>query len=177
MQIDMEAVQRGVIADISQTAWEEGRWLEYIRKDIDARIDVLFAQQVEEVVSAAIKSAVVSGFERTYQPVDAFGKPTGEPTTIRASLQRMVAGYWSERVDKHGRKSDSSYGTMSRAEFTMLSICGEDFSKEFKQHAVNVTASLKDGLRAELRGWVDKTLGELFRVQSADDKAENRRNG
>lgn len=174
MQIDMDVVQRGVIENIANSAWEDGKWLDYIRKDIDRRIDKLFAERVEEVVTAAINSAVNAGFDRTFQAVDTFGKPEGEPTTIRKRLNQMISDYWSERVDRNGKKTTDTYNSRTRAEHVMLSVCGDDFSKELRQHAVNTTAALKDGLRAELRGWVDRTLGEMFRVRTDVDKAGGR---
>lgn len=56
----------------------------------------------------------------------------------------------------------------------MCRVCGDDFRKNIEQEVVNVTGQLKDGLRTELRGWLDTTLGNVFKVRSVQDKEESR---
>ena len=152
------------------------RLFESVTNKINERLNKLWAERLEAAVSAQVDSAIKEGFDYEFRAVDTFGKPTGEPTTIRKRLDQMVQDYWGQTVDKSGKATArTSYGTnMSRAEWVMMQICGEDFSKSLKQEVVNVTAGLKDGLRAELRNWVDNSLGDLFHVRSKDDQAEGR---
>ncbi len=178
LELDMKAVERGVIEDIADRLMNEDRLSEIVRKDIDSRISALFAERVEVQIVAAIDSAVNEGFDREYQAVDSFGSQVGDKTTIRKRLSKLTKEYWSARVDAHGKAKKDSYGTsMTRAEYTMVKACGEDFNKQLRQEAVNVTAALKDGLRKEFRQWIDTALGDLFKVRSTMDKDEGRRHG
>ena len=54
----------------------------------------------------------------------------------------------------------------------MAQICAKDFSDQMKSAAVSVTASLKDGFRAQLAKHVDGLLDELFRVKSIQDQGK-----
>ncbi len=178
LELDMKAVERGVIEEIADRLMDEDQLSEAVRKDIDSRISVLFAERVEIQIVAAIDHAVNEGFDREYQAVDNFGSQVGDKTTIRKRLAKLTKEYWSARVDAHGKAEKDSYGTsMTRAEYTMMKACGEDFNKQLRQEAVNVTAALKDGLRNEFRQWIDSALGDLFKVQSQMDKDEGRRRG
>ena len=178
IELDMKAVERGVIEELADRIMDEDKLSEAVRKDIDLRISALFAERVEVQIIAAIDHTMNEGFDREYQAVDSFGSQVGDKTTIRKRLARLTKEYWSARVDAHGKAKKDSYGTsMTRAEYTMMKACGEDFGKQLRQEAVNVTASLKDGLRKEFRQWIDSTLGDLFKVQSQMDKEEGRKRG
>ena len=119
-------------------------------------------------------SIAKAGFEREYQRVDSFGSPTGEKTTIRAELEKLISGYWNAKVDDQGKPSDAYYAKATRAEWLMAKMCAADFQGEMKQHVVNLGAGLKDSLRNELRSTLDRLLGEVFHVRSATDQAEGR---
>jgi len=176
MQIDQKKVERAVIDSVSDRIMDDWDWNDAISGELDRRIDAIFESSADEQISNAVESAIMDGFNREYRPVDAFGKQVGEPTTISKELENTIGAYWKVRVDKiTGNVSDSSYSTISRAEFIMLKICGEDFGDQLSNQAIHVTAELKEGLRAELRAWTDKTLGDLFNVRTTTDKAEGRR--
>lgn len=151
---------------------DEDIW-EMVKRDIDARTAKLFAERAEAAITSAVNAAIKDGFERTYQPVDAYGSKVGAPTTIGKQLERLIGDYWSERVDKYGKPVSSSYSTgTTRAEHLMATICAEDFSAQMKAAAVSVTASLKDGFRAQLAKHVDGLLDDLFRVKSIQDQGK-----
>lgn len=143
-----------------------------VKRDLDARVGNLFAERADATIKEVVDKAISDGFERTYQPVDAFGDKKGSPTTIRKELERLIGNYWSDRVDKNGKPAASSYGSISRAEYLMAQICAKDFSDQMKAAAVSVTASLKDGFRAQLAKHVDGLLDELFRVKSIQDQGK-----
>ena len=168
-----EAEMKDLIAEKAAEGFirDEEIW-SMVKRDIDARVSKLFAERAEAAISEAVDSAIKDGFERTYQPVDAFGNRNGAPTTIRKELERLIGNYWSDRVDRNGVATTSSYGSTSRAEYIMATICAKDFSDQMKAAAVSVTAALKDGFRAQLAAHVDKLLDELFRVKSIQDQGK-----
>ncbi|MBO9624122.1 MAG: hypothetical protein J7500_15550 [Sphingomonas sp.] len=174
LTLDRDAIREAIIV----RAYEEisGDWdfRDEIRAEIKRRVDGVFATTVKEEVASAVREAVQSGFDREYQKVDSFGAAKGPETTIRKELERLIEGYWSQRVDSTGKPTESSYSSTTRAEWMMTQICGEKFKDDMKAAMVSQTAALKDGLRAKLRASTDEMLGQLFRVQTAQDKAEGR---
>lgn len=144
-----------------------------VRDAVDRRVGKIFAETAEAEIQERIKSAINDALNREYFRTDNFGQRQGEGTTIAKQLDRMVSGYWSEKVDGAGKPTSNSYGTpMTRAEYIMSQICAKDFSDQMRQAAVSVTAALKDGFRAQMAGHVDKLLDELFRVKSLQDQGK-----
>lgn len=174
MEINQDAIQRAIVNDVVDRIFGEGDVLADVDREVTKRIDAIFAETVETLIQEKIESVVKSGFDREYRKVDAFGRPESEPTTISKELDRMISTYWSQKVDRNGKPTDNTFSSVTRAEWMMVKICGEDFHQHLKQESVNVTAHLKDSLRDELRKWTDDTLHSLFRVKSQQDKAEGR---
>ena len=92
---------------------------------------------------------------------------------MRKELDRIISGYWNERVDSNGKPTESTYSSTSRAEWTMLRLVAADFSGEMKQHIVNLGGSLKDSLRSTLHETVNSLLSEVFFVKSEGDQKLN----
>lgn len=177
MNIDQEKIEKAIIEQaVYQLAGEDDLY-ERVRSGINARIDKLFAEKVDALVSETVSKIAADGFDRAYQKVDTFGKPQGEKTTIRQELERLVTNYWEARVDRNGKPTESSYSSTSRAEWMMVQICADDFSKEMKQHVVNVGGALKDHFRAVLNEHIGLMLSEVFRVNSAGDQALKNQGG
>src|SRR5690606_15958780 len=138
-----------------------------IASKIDEKINEVFSTTVQAQLDVALAEAVNNSFDRAYIKVTSFGQKEGGKTTIRRELERLIEGYWSEKVDAQGRPS--SYGSsITRAEYYMMRICGDDFSKHMQQHVVNVGGALKDHFRAQLQRTVDDMLGNVFKVNSLD---------
>lgn len=175
MELDREKIEAAIVREAAASIVSDDELYERVKRDIDARVDKLFASRVDAKITEAIDGAIRAGLDHSYQKRDNFGRATGEPTTVSAELERMIGGYWNTRVGSDGKPSDSSYNTVTRAEWLMTKICAEDFQKEVKQYAINVTGQLKDGFRRELGETVNRVLSELFHVRSADDQNADRR--
>lgn len=174
-QIDRTSIEAAIVKEAASAIISDDDLYGRVKREIDARVEKLFAERAETKITAVIDEAIQAGFERPYRKHDSFGRPTGEPTTISAELERLVGGYWNTFVDRDGKPVSSSYEKTTRAEWLMAKMCAADFQKEVQQHAVNVAAKLKDGFRRELHETVNRLLSELFHVRSLDDQAENRR--
>lgn len=170
--IDQERIEKAVVQQVVDYFAEEEKIYKTIREGISDRIEKVFAEHATDMVRKAVDDAVMNGFERQYQKVDNWGQKIGAPTSVKKELERLVGDYWSERVDSNGNKTESSYNSMSRAEFLMLKICADDFSVTMREHAINVTGALKDGLRNQLAKHMDSMLSELFRVKSLQDQGK-----
>lgn len=174
MQIDQATIQEAVIARLADDVVDGWRWHEELQTAVKQRVDKLFDAKVQSILDDAVSAAVSAGFDHAYQRVDNFGKPIGEPTTVRKELDKLIQDYWSQRVDRAGKATDSTYGTTTRAQWTMAQVCGQEFSELIKSNVVSTAGAFKDGIRAQLREHVDQMLSQMFRVRSADDQKENR---
>ena len=143
-----------------------------VAKEVKSRLDKIFAERAMAQVERAIDETVHNCFERHYQKVTDWGQPEGEPTSIRKELERTVSGYWSSKVDPRTGKADGAYNSVTRAEYLMTQICAEDFSKQMRESALNITGHLKDGLRNQMGKVMDEILGDLFRVKSLQDQGK-----
>lgn len=173
--VDEKAIQEAVVSEVADRLIGDDDLYERAKRAFHDKVDAFFAERAPVLLEAAVTDAIKDGLDATYQPLDQFGRADGEPTSIRERLSELARNYWREKVDRQGKPSSSSHGTMTRAEWVMVEACGKDFHKEVKQEVANVTAALKDGLRAQLRDWVDTTLSGLFNVRSAGDQKEGRR--
>lgn len=177
MQIDQEKIQEAIVVAAVDDIFRDWSPIKDVLKKVDDRIDKLFAEQASATIRAAIDTAIADGVDREYVRVDSWGRPQGEKTSIRQELEASITDYWNQRVDSAGKPTASTYNATTRAQYLLIQAAGEDFHKLVKQNAISVTAALKDGLRGQLRSFVDQSLGELFRVQSHEDQAEGRTNG
>ena len=167
LDLDMQTLIANAVADQLYSNYD---FMKKIETHIKAKIDKLFAEEVEDMISSAVDKIVTDGFNREYIRTNSFGEAIGEPTTIAKSLESMISSYWTALVDKSGKPTSNTYNAVTRAEYLMTKICADDFEKGMKPFVVNVTGALKDGLRKELASHMDKMLNELFRVKTSDDK-------
>ncbi len=181
MNIDIEKVGELVAQQVSNevfNAYHDG-WSKRIIERVNDRIDALINATATETINARVAKITEDSFFAPYQPVSPFGQPVGEVTTIAASLEKATRDYWLQSVDKNGKPSSSSgYGEklVSRADWFIAKAMGQTIEETIdKNLIVSIAAKVKDTVRAELRSKVDTILGEIFRVQSADDQAEKRR--
>ena len=173
MELNPKTIQAAVVDRLAADLIDQWDWREEARTEMLKRIDVAFKAGVNTLLAETVQKAVQDGFDHAYTKVDTFGRKNGETTNIRAELDRLITGYWTQIVDRNGKPSADSYGDKTtRAEWHMIQVCGEGFSKNLKQEVVNITAGFKDGLRVQLRGSMDKMLNDLFKVKSSQDAAE-----
>jgi len=174
MELDQTRIEDAIVREVADKIIGEEDLYNRVKRAVDERIDAHFKKTADAQIRSAVESAITEGFERSYQRVDSFGQRQGEPTTIRAELEKMIGGYWNTKVDKSG-KPGSGYGVdTTRAEWMMTQLVAADFQGEMKQHVVNLGGTLKDKLRAELHQTVNKLLSEVFLVNSADDQVARR---
>ncbi len=174
MELDTKRIEAAIVAEVSDKMISDNELYERTKRAIDARIDQLWKESADTRIRSEVELAISNGFEREYQRVDEFGRATGAKTTIRAELERLISGYWNQRVDHQGKPTESSYHTVTRAEWMMAKICADDFAGKMKDHVVSVAGGLKDGLRKELYSTVNRLLSDVFHVRSLDDQGKGR---
>lgn len=175
MEINQERIENAIIKEAASKLIGDEDLYDRVKCAIDLRIDKLWKETAEERIRAEVELAIADGFEKSYRKVDSFGQPSGEPTTIRKELERLITGYWDQRVGRDGKPTDSSYSSSTRAEWMMTQLVAADFQGAMKNHVVNLGGALKDALRSELHGTVNRLLSDVFKVQSLDDQGKKRR--
>lgn len=173
IEIDNGKILGAVVDKVAEEFMRtEGELFTQVEKRITKSIDALFVKSVEPRIQAVLDQALTDVFHKEYQKRTAWGENDGQTTTITKELEKLMSGFWAETVDEKGKPS--SYAKLTRAEYTMAKVLGEDFNKQTERYLVQSAAWLKDGVRTHLRGEVDKMLGKLFHVKSAQDAAEGR---
>jgi hypothetical protein len=171
MELDKKRIEDAIIADVADKIIGEDDLYSRVKKAVEQRIDALFKDKADAQIAAAIEDAIRNGFDREYCRISSWGERQGEPTTIRKELEKLISGYWNEKVDRHGKPTSySSTNDITRAEWLMTQLVANDFKDDMKQHVVNITAGLKDGLRKELHKTVNQLLSGTFHVKSLDDQ-------
>lgn len=171
MEIDQAKIEKAIVQEAVRGIINDDDLYGRVKHGIDERIDKIFAETVSVQVSSAVETIVKEGFERSYIKRDGFGKPVGEPTSISKELEKIITGYWTASVGQDGKEKSGGFNTVSRAEWMMAKLCADDFSKEMKQHIVNVGGALKDHFRGVLNQHITSMLSEVFHVQTTEDKA------
>lgn len=175
MELNVEKIEAAAAGEVADRIFHEGNIQSKLDAMLAARIDKFFLEIADRRIGEAVDRAVADGFDHEYTKIDSFGRGLGTPTTIRKELEKTVQNYWSAPVDSNGKPDTNSYGTKTtRAQYVMVQMVGKDFGDKLKELMVAATAHLKDGFRAEMRKWVDSSLGELFHVRSQQDQAEGR---
>src|SRR5665213_3451433 len=118
MELDQARIENAIIAEVADKMIGDDDLYGRIKKAVDTRIDKHFREVADAQIKAAIEDAVRTGFDHEYQKISSFGEPVAAKTTIRAELERMIAGYWNIKVDDKGNPATDSYGKyMTRAEW------------------------------------------------------------
>ena len=171
MELDKERIENAIIAEVASDFVNEENLSSKIHAEVNKRIDALFKGRADAQISAAIDDAIRNGFEREYCRISSWGERQGEPTTIRKELEKLISGYWNEKVDRDGKpRSYPGSNDITRAEWLMMQLVANDFKDAMKQHVINITGGLKDGLRQELHKTVNQLLTGTFHVKSLDDQ-------
>lgn len=170
MELNKSRIEDAIVREVADGIMHEDELRERVKRAVDQRVNDLFKAVADAQISAVIETAIKSGFDHEYTRVSTFGERKGAPTTIRAELERLIAGYWNEKVDKSGKASSGYDANITRAEWVMMQIVADSFKDDMKQHVVNLGGALKDKLRAELHKTVNGLLSETFHVNSEDDR-------
>ena len=172
MNFDEDTLRELAAQKIAADFADDGYIRDLVETAVATKVDRIFAETADAQIAETLGRVISDGFEREYQKANSFGQP-GEKTSIRKELERVVGSYWSDKVDaKTGKKTDSGYNAVTRAEYLMTTICAKDFSDQMRNAALSVTGALKDGLRGQMAKQMDDLLDSLFRVKSLQDQGK-----
>lgn len=172
INIDESKIEELAVDKVAERVINTEQLYDHIYKRLDEKVDAIFVEKAELAISDAVDAAFKSGFEREFQRVNNWGEPVGEKTTIKQELEKLTSSYWNCKVDRSGKPTDSSYNSVTRAEFLMTQICAQDFSDTMRQAALSITGNLKDNLRGHIALQMDQLLDSLFKVKSLQDQGK-----
>ena len=146
--IDLEEIKERIVKDAARQIADT------VGKGITHNL-ILNAQNA---VNLKVNEVIDEVLSQTFQPVNTWGEKTGEPTTIRALMEKSVSDWWNEKVDSSGRKS--TYGTaMPRAEYFAKQVVA-------KQVDYNVSSEMKkiiDAGKEKVREAMSKAVAEQIK--------------
>ena len=99
-------------------------------------------------IDTALNTLVESAVTRVFTPVDAFGEPTGQKTTIASLLAKKSENFLSEKVDCNGTASTSPFmNKQQRVEYIVGKVVKDaldaQLQKEVRQIATEAKAQAK----------------------------------
>lgn len=98
-----------------------------------------------------------------YQPIDTYGHPNGEPTTLREVFIKAMENWWNQPVDSKGQVT--SYRSTKRyqyiAETMMAQVMEKELKAQFDQLLKDYTAKLETGLRDAIMKLVEREFRRL----------------
>lgn len=129
---------------------------------VRARVNESVAKQVQDAISKALDSELQRLLEARITPVDMWGDPTGEATTIRDQLHKRAVTFFNEKVDNEGRPT--SYGGYPRYQRIYADLANTAFSKAVKDNIETIAAAVKTSVRETIWRDLDTALNKTFNV-------------
>lgn len=168
MDINVERIEKAIVTEFLDNHLHTID--ETVKLEVAKLVEKSFGPEVEATLHSYIEKIVSVGLEREYFKLDNYGRQVGEATSISKELERLLTGYWGEKVNRYNGKPTEGYGAVTRAEHFLSTMVSKDFSKEFQQTMVNGAAIMKDSFREELHNIVNRSLSEVFKVRTEYDK-------
>lgn len=167
LQIDNDALLQMAAQKIADEYADMDAVGDTVRRMIRERVDAACGKSLDDQVESALNSALSSMLDQSIQPVDIFGKPTGEATTIRGTLVSRSKDFWGTKVDASGNPMKDEWGqrnAKTRAEWMLGRIVTDEFSAQVKANAAHIASALKDAMRADAHAMIDKHLDALIKT-------------
>lgn len=130
---------------------------------VSSHINKTVAIQVQDAISKALDAELQRILEAKMTPVDMWGEPTGEATTIRAQLHKRAVNFFSEKVDRDGKPT--SYGGAPRYQRIYAELANTAFSKAVSDNIETIAAAVKTSVRDTIWRDLDTALNNTFKVK------------
>ena len=113
-----------------------------IRREVQAKVGLAIEAQVNAIVGDALT--------KVFTPVDEFGDPKGEPTTVKAILSKKAKSFLEEKVDMYG-KTGNTYGSrQSRAEYLVGKLFEEALDHAAKREIETIAKQAKEKVHVKV---------------------------
>lgn len=136
---------------------------------IRERVDAAMKETINRKIDAILNGALDEMMSQVISPVNVWGEKTGEPTTIRDTLNAKAKEFWATLVDSNGAavKPDSwSRNGKPRAEWLIGKVLQDEFMSLVKNNTAEILVAMKEKLRADALASVNRHLDELIKVKT-----------
>jgi len=106
-------------------------------------------KEIKDIIGKDIKEYVHSLVRGEIQPVDQWGEPVGNKTTIKQQIIDVANNYLSEYVTPDGKTSAYS-SKQTRLQYVVKQVLESSFSKEFNEVVSNYMREVKANLPKQL---------------------------
>ena len=140
-----------------------------VKAAVERHVKELYADLIEKKVGEALDVALHQMLDAQVTPVDIFGEPTGEPTTIRDTLVARTKGFWTDLVDSDGKlpKEVTAWNRgkfQTRAQWMIGKMAADDFAEHVKDHSIEILTVLKGKLLEDGKKSLEHHLNRLIKV-------------
>jgi len=124
-----------------------------VRELVSAKIEKAFDGLIGEKIAEAVDEILANG----YQPVDEWGSPKGERTTLRELVQKRAIVYLTEKVGTDGKAT--TYGSsIPRGEYLAKKAAEDAMSYEVKQELSKSVEAAKAELKSKVANHIMQML-------------------
>ena len=166
VELNVEEIRAAVIEKCVSEIMDghDGSIASIVREKIRERIDDRVASCMNDKIDALLNDAMRETLNESIIPVNMWGEKVGEPTTIKAAIHERARSFWESKVNSKG--VETIYGGKPRWEHLLGEELRGAFADAIKQDMVNIAGALKDAVRKDFYGAVDKGLNDIFKIKS-----------
>ena len=100
--------------------------------------------RIVPAIEASLNKLVESALTRVFTPVNAFGEPAGQKTTIASLLAKKAEDFLTEKVDCNGTTSTSPYlNKQARVDYIVGRLLKEAFDAQLQKEIKTIAADAK----------------------------------
>jgi len=173
LELNQNEISEAIINKaVDELLGDKGRMYDLIRKEASERISAAIEKRLNNAVEEALNTIMEHALNGEVSPVNVWGEREGDPTTIRAALHDRAKSFWSEQVDKNGKRNN--YSGVPRYEHVLSVITAHEFDSAVKQNIANIAGAVKDAVRKDFYDAVDVKLDAFFKINSSTDQKRNK---
>lgn len=136
-----------------------------IQERIEDDISKETIKRVTTAIDAEIIDIVRTILDTQFNPVDSFGKPTGENTTVRKIIAEKSEKFLTETVDPSGRVTSDHYiSKIPRANYIIGEIYKAEFNNVVKQQINELLKQSKEKVQLSIAKQVVEILSKQINL-------------
>ena len=129
-----DQIAKAIVAEATLRLVE--KFEDQIRREVQAKVGLAIEAQVNAIVEDALT--------KVFTPVDEFGDPKGEPTTVKAILSKKAKSFLEEKVDMYGKTGNTYGAKQPRAEYLLGKLFEEALDHTAKREIEAIAKQAKE---------------------------------
>ena len=132
-----------------------------VERQVVAGVKERLGKAADESVARVLDEHMHELLKSEITPVNHWGEPAGEPTTMRDILYKQSLDYWDCKVGKEGRPTNG-YGGEPRARRMMRELGKEVFAEAMRKESAEVVKAFRASLSKDLAYKAEQALSNAF---------------